>query len=422
MIAQPPVEISQRANFRHLVGDITWFGLALAATSRFLSVYAIRLGASPIELGLISSLPSLIVLVTASLGAWWGRRYHNPVRSLFWPGLGMRFVFLLPALAPFLPIQWQPIWLILAISIPALPQGIASVTFLVIMRSAIEPEQMTRLLSHRQLGMNLMIAAGALAFGIWLKVAPFPLNYQVMFLVAFVASLGSLWHCISIRSVGNPFAAPAAATAAAAQPRRVVPWRERRFLRVAFVAAVIHLAFTLIISVVPLQLVNHMGADEGYMALYGMIELAAGATASLLAPRVIARFGARPTIALMMAGTAINAVIIALAPNLYVALLAAVFSGGCWTAAAGVGLFKFFIENVPNEDMTAYSTAYNQIIGLAVFSGPMIGSVLANGGTNIVAILLLGAVLRLIAAPLVDSSLFLKWRASRQPEALPHAL
>ena len=188
MIAQPQVEISEKANFRHLVGDITWFGLALAATSRFLSVYAIRLGATPIELGLISSLPSLIVLITASLGAWWGRRYRDPVRSLFWPGLGMRFVFLLPALAPFLPIQWQPIWLILAISIPALPQGIAAVTFFVVMRSAIQPEQMTRLLSHRQLGMNLTVAVGAIVFGFWLKTAPFPLNYQVMFLAAFATA------------------------------------------------------------------------------------------------------------------------------------------------------------------------------------------------------------------------------------------
>ncbi len=422
MIAQPQVEISEKANFRHLVGDITWFGLALAATSRFLSVYAIRLGATPIELGLISSLPSLIVLITASLGAWWGRRYRDPVRSLFWPGLGMRFVFLLPALAPFLPIQWQPIWLILAISIPALPQGIAAVTFFVVMRSAIQPEQMTRLLSHRQLGMNLTVAVGAIVFGFWLKTAPFPLNYQVMFLAAFAFSLGSLWHCVSIRTASKPQEAPAPAV----KQRAVNPWRERSFLRVAFVAAIIHLAFTLIISVVPLYLVKHMGADEGYMALFGLVELAAGATASLIAPRIIARFGARPTIALMIAGTAINAVIIALAPNLYVALIAAVFSGGCWTAAAGVGLFKFFVESTPAEEMTAYATAYNQIIGLAVFSGPMIGSLLANSGANLVAILLFGAALRLVAAPLVDSSLLFRWRshraASREPEALPHAL
>src|SRR5690606_35776718 len=101
-------------------------GLAMAATSRFLSVYAIRLGATPIDLGWISALPSLILLFSASLGAWWTQRYGNPVRSLFWPGLTMRFLFLLPVFAPLLPLQWQPLWLIFSVSAPAIGQGVAS--------------------------------------------------------------------------------------------------------------------------------------------------------------------------------------------------------------------------------------------------------------------------------------------------------
>ena len=37
---------TERTNFNHWVIDIAWFGLAFAATNRFLSVFAIRLGAS----------------------------------------------------------------------------------------------------------------------------------------------------------------------------------------------------------------------------------------------------------------------------------------------------------------------------------------------------------------------------------------
>ncbi len=112
--------------------DIAWFGLAAAATSRFLSVYAIRLGATPADLGWISSLPALILLGSASASAWWRRRYGDAVRAMFWPGLLMRFLFLLPALAPFLPVRWQPLWLILSVAIPAIPQGVANVAFTVV--------------------------------------------------------------------------------------------------------------------------------------------------------------------------------------------------------------------------------------------------------------------------------------------------
>lgn len=415
MIAQPQrAPGTGRANFNHLVGDVAWFGLALAATSRFLSVYAIRLGATPADLGWISSLPALFLLVSASFATWWARRYGEArVRSLFLPGLGMRLLFLLPAFAPFLPIQWQPLWLIVSVSLPAIPQGVASVTFLGIIRDSVEPSLMTRLLSYRQLALNLTVAIAALAFGIWLEQAPFPLNYQIMFLLAFAFSLVSLWHCIRLRVVPS-----AAAPVAPASPVNI--WRSPSFQRVAVIAAAMHIAFFTIVPVTPLFLVHRMGADEGYMALFALLELGAGATASILAPRLQKRMGTRPMIALSMGGTALAAVVIALAPNLYVALLAAVISGGCWTAGAGVGLFSLFVENAPDGDMTGYSTAYNQVIGLSIFIGPMFGSLLANGGVNLILVMVLGALLRLIAAPLVESSLISRWRAHRQP--VPHAL
>jgi MFS family permease len=343
--------------------------------------------------------------MSASLGAWWARRYSNPVRSLFLPGLFMRFLFLLPAFAPLLPLRWQPIWLIFSISLPALTQGPASVSFFVIMRGAVKPEQMTRLLSYRQLAVNLTVAAGALVFGVWLEQAPFPLNYQIMFLVAFGFSLISLYHCVSIRVPDVRRAPLPAAPTHAPVNHEPSPWRTPNFQKVAFIAGTIHLAYVLITPVLPLYLVKHMGADEGYMALFGMIELAAGAIAAIIAPRLSRRLGNRPMIALGIAGTALNAIIIALAPNLYVALIAAVFSG-CWTAAAGVSMMSLFVENAPEGDMTKYSTAYNQVIGLAMFTSPMIGSLLASSGINLIAIILFGAALRLFAAPLVDFSLF----------------
>ncbi len=413
MIPQPQTDKTERANFNHLVGDIAWYGLALAATTRFLSVYAIRLGATAVELGLMSSLPSLIVVLTASLGAWWTRRYSTAVRSLFWPALGQRLSFLLPFFAPFLPIQLQPLWLVLSVAIPALPQGVAAVPFTVMMCDAVYPNRLMRLVSRRQIAMNIAIAVAALGCGFWLKKAPFPLNYQVMFLLAFGLSLISLYHCISIRQTAPaPVPEPVLETAPVVLEVKpalppVSPWRSRNFQRVAAVAVTIQLAFTILIPIVPLFLVKRLGADEGFMALFALIELAAGALGAIFAPRLAQRIGTRPMIGLMIAGTAFNALIIAFAPNLYIALFAAIFSGGCWTAAAGIGLFQFFVDSTPEGQMPVYSMAWSQINGIAGFTGPMIGSLLASGGINLLVILLFGAALRFIAMPLVDSHLIL---------------
>ncbi len=402
---------------------MVWYSAGIAAVGRFLSIYAIRAGASPVDLGWISSLPALIVLITASFGGWWSRRYPNAARAIYWPALGQRFAFLLPALTPLLPLRWQPLWLILSVSIPAIPQGVAAVPFMVMMRDAVYPSQMPRLLALRQIAANACVAIAAIIFGLWLEAAPYPLNYVIMFLLSFALSLISLYYCTSIREL-SPESDAAVNVAPAIRQTQANPWRERSFQKIAFITVTIHIAFFILVPLVPLFLVSRLGADEGYMAIYALVELAAGTLGSILGPYVERRIGARPMIALCIAFTALNGVIIALAPNLTVALFAAIFSGAFWTMGAGVSLYNFIYANTPNERMTDYSTAFNQVANLAIFIAPMIGSVLANSGMSLVLLMLIGGALRLLAAPMVESSLFRKFMppvARPQPASVREA-
>lgn len=181
----------ERTNFRHLVMDIVWFGLAFAATNRFLPVFAIRVGASPFELGLISSLPALLLLITSTLGAWWRNRFHTTLRALMPVAFIVRLPFLLPVFTPLFPQKWQPIWVVLSVSLPALAQGMAGVIFVGLMRESVSNRLMTQLLSFRQLAFNLAIGVAAIAYGFWLEQAPFPQNYQSMYILAFFFALMS---------------------------------------------------------------------------------------------------------------------------------------------------------------------------------------------------------------------------------------
>src|SRR5690606_10165919 len=81
-----PSDVVERSNFNHLVMDIAWFGLALAATSRFLSVYAIRLGGTPADLGWLTSFPALLLLISATFSGWWQQHFPNAVKAVFLPG------------------------------------------------------------------------------------------------------------------------------------------------------------------------------------------------------------------------------------------------------------------------------------------------------------------------------------------------
>ncbi len=388
------VQTEQR-NFTHLVYDLAWFGLALAATSRFLSVFAIRVGATPLELGLLAALPNLILLFSSGFGVWWLR--HWGFRTAFeaqkLPALGFRLVFLLPFFTPFLPQQYQPLWLVIAVCLPAIPQGIAGVNFLMMMRAAVSEARMPRLTGQRALGMNVCLGIGALAFGVLLERVAYPVNYQAMFLIAFLFALISFWHVSRVRLITPEAAAPPPVS-----QTRTNPWRSGQFRSVAIITGLLHLAYTVLLSVIPLYLVRQLDATEGFMAVFGMLELAAGALAAMFAPRLIERIGTRAVMAWAMVALALAAVIIALAPSLTLTLLAAVLTGGAWTAAASVGLMSYFMTHTPQGEMSSYSVAFHQAIGLTMFIGPLLGSLLANSGMNLVVIMLLGAGVRLVIA------------------------
>lgn len=363
---------SEQANFHHLVVDIVWFGLALAATSRFLSLYAIRLGASPDQLNWLAALPGIALLLSAGLSGWWRRRYPDTIQAIKLPGLSFRLVFLLPAFAPFFPPEWQPVWLILAVSLAALPQGIAGAIFIVLMRETVSAQRMTSLLSRRTLMMNLAIAAGALAFGVMLEKVPFPYNYQLMFGLAFLFTLMSYWHVVSVRVIyPEPPPPPKRRDKAA----RI--WHSPRFIQVAFITFIMHAAFFSVIMIAPLRMVEDLHAGEGFIALFGMAELIAGASVAVFTDRIIRSIGSRTLVAASMLATALSAGIIALAPSLELTILAALLSGGAWSAAS-IGIFAFLLENTPEGDSTPAAVAFQQLIAAGIFIGPMVGNVLVD--------------------------------------------
>jgi MFS family permease len=384
----------ERANFHHLVLEVAWFGLALAATSRFLAVFAIRLGATPAELGWITALPYIVLLGSTALSTRWRSKFPDSIRAIFWPSLGFRFVFLFPALTPLFPTHLQPAWLILSAALAALPQGISSTIFVSVLKEAIPEDRLTPLISRRTVGMNLALGLAALAFGFWLELAPFPMNYQVMFLAAFALALISQIQLMRVRVKPMPIVQRREGETSAP------PLQSTAFQKTLFIGVIIHIGFFAILPVTPLYLVQSLGAAEGFMALFGIAEIGSAATIALFTSRIAKKIGHRKMVGFSMVGTATAALIMALAHNLPITLIAGAISGACWTAAT-VGLFGTFVESthdVPNTDMTRYATIYHQLIFIAAFIGPMIGSNLANSGINLMLVMLVGVALRLLAS------------------------
>jgi len=385
------------ANFRHLVMDIAWFGLALAATSRFASAYAIRVGATATEVNLLVALPGIVMLISTLFTGWWRRKFNNAVSAQCYPGLFFRFVYLLPAFTPLFPIRFQPAWLIFSLTAPALAQGIAGAIFLEFMRLSVPQERVARLFTRRALSLNIMLMIGSVFFGVVLEGFPFPINYQVMFLFAFALSLISLWH---VNLVKVPDDQPVLMT----DDNQTKPnisqweiWKMPNFIWVALVAMFGHISYVIIAGVIPLRLMDELGAGEGYIALFGLIELAVAATCAYFADRIVRRIGAQKLAAYGLFVTAIAALILAVSPRLDIALFSAVASGCGWLFATN-GMNILLVERTPREYASATSNGYQQVVGIGIFLGPILGSLLVGLNLSLVQILFVAVGLRILAA------------------------
>jgi MFS family permease len=394
MTTTTPTARIEQENFHHLVMDIAWVGLALAATTRFLQFYAIRMGATPMDLGWITSLPAVILVIATLLSNRWRRRYADSVHAVWWPAFAFRFVFLLPAFAPFFPQSLRVPWIILAATLPALPQGLNSSIFVVMMREVVDEEHLTPLFTRRTFAMNIAVTIGALVFGLLLELLPFPINYQVMFVAAFGFSMVSQWHLGRLQVLeyaGTDAAQPTRPRKSARQLLKSV-----RFQSVAFITLIGHVAFFSVHAVTPLRLQRDLGATELFQGAFSVAELLAAAAIAVYIPRIVRRIGNRTMIAYGLVGTALAAMMMALAHDLWPTLIAAAVSGASWTMV-GVGTLGFFAERTDRSDMNA-TMIFHQMVFAAMFVGPLLGSSLANAGLNLSLVLLGGAVLRLVAA------------------------
>lgn len=283
---------------------------------------------------------------------------------------------------------------------------------MVVLRESVDGRTLAGLMGHRMVRFNLAVGLMTVVFGVWLTKAPFPLNYQVMYVAAFAVSLVSLYHVQSLREI-----APATLPEPVKGAGRAL-LKTPAFRRVASTTTLVHLTFYAILPVIPLWLVRRFDANEEFMSIFGLVEIAAAALLASQTGRIMERIGSRMTIAIAMALTGVAAAVLAMAPSLPVTLVSAAISGAAWTAA-GISVFTYFTENTPPENVTHFSAVYNQVVSLAVFVGPLLGTQIAGALPDLSVLLLIGAALRLAAGGLIALDPFGRQRPVPQPEPDP---
>lgn len=393
MMFQPRPTIESQ-NQWNLYGDIAWFGVLNGVVGSFLSVFILRLGGSDTHVGLLSSLPALVAIFFSIPGSRWVERERKPLSVLLITGTLNRVGYLAIALVPFFLVSNAADGVVVLVGLLSIPVAVANVAFTTMFARAVQPENRARVVSIRNVWIGITSTATALIGGKLLDLILFPINYQILFALAFAGSMMSIYYLSRIRLPADTAASP---PSRAESPGGALPFVEmlrgnRSYMRFTAVVFVLHLGLYFAVPLYSIYWVRNLNASDGWVGLISMVGSATTIVFFPLWGRLTARHGNRPAMIISTAGLALYPFFTALAPSVEW-ILGVSFLGGVFTSGFGLALFNGLLEVVPALKRSSYIAAYNTLINLAAFVSPIVSTSLTPV-FGIEAMLMVGAAMR----------------------------
>jgi len=425
MIQVPQTNAALRTNTRHLYADVAWFGVLSGSTLAFLSVYAARLGADAVHLGLISAGPALVNLaLSLPAGAWLRKR---PVlRATYFSSLWSRSAYLLIIPLPWLFASQGEIWALIALTaLMSIPGTFLAISFNAAFADIVPPDWRGHIVGRRNALLAMSILATSLMCGLVLDRIAFPYNFQAVFAFGAVGAAMSSFHLgklLPAKAIGPPRVRPPNPLNDVARPGMmrfmdaVRPASGLRYLararngllnldilrgpyRAILIAYLFfHTAQYFCIPLFPLVWVSALHLSNTVISIGNALFYAAMLLASLPMGRITALAGHRRVLLTGAFLYGLYPLLLGLAASDALFLVASVVGGAVWAVLNGA-LLNHLMDKTPKDQMPTHMAAYNLVLNVGILAGSLAGpAVLATVGLH--ETLLLGAGLRLLGAVL----------------------
>ena len=376
----PTLDISKtsRDNFRNTLLDGAAVGFATSANP-FLAVFLTRLGASTFEIGLLTSMPALAGLIFAIPLSVWLQKQRNIVPWYSLTRIIQLSGFALTGLIPFLLPKEEWIFAILliwgAITIPA---TMLSILFNVVLSTVAGPKGRFNLLSKRWSLIGLVTTLTTLGIGQILKRFDFPINYQMVFLLA---SSGAIFtYIFSSRLVLSENIARRSTPSGLFQTYSKIFSMVRKnsaFLSFTFKRFIFLTGVAFATPLFPLYFVRQAGLDDNIIAIITTTHTATLIVGYLFWAQQSRSKGARNILVWTTLGLALYPVSVALTTRSFLIIL---ISGAAGIFQAGLDLVFFdeLMKNIPPENAPPFVAFAQSTQYLTTMVAPLVSAAMAD--------------------------------------------
>ena len=375
----PGLSTIRQRNKRYVYFDGIGVGIANAAAP-FLPVFLTRLGATPPQVGLLTSMPGITGLV---LALWVGRFLQKQANVIPWYSLPRFLVISAYALTGLVPFFVQDNLLIMVIlviwAIATLPQTIVSVSFSVVMNAVSGPNGRYELMSRRWSILGLTTAVTVAIAGQVLDHLDFHLNYQIVFLAL---SLGGLLSCYFSSRIqlldldpAQKQAMPTVKSSLKEDFRRIR--NEPNFIAITLKQFVYLFGITLGIPLFPLYFVRQVNASDAWIGLLYTAQTVVLVIGYFFWARQSHRIGSRYVLLIATFGLSIYPGLVALTRNETIIIIFAAIAG-IFQAGVDLVFFDELMKTIPSSFSPTFVSLAQAIQYLAAVLAPLTGTFLAE--------------------------------------------
>ena len=387
LLRQTAVPDQYRTNFLHLYFDIAWFGVFSGSTVNFLNVYATRIGATSLQIGLIGAMSAVVSLFLAiPAGIWLQKR--NIGHAIFWTSVFYRIGFLTFAVLPWLFSHNGQITFIIVITffmaIPLTPLGVG---FNALFAEAVPSEYRAHVAGLRNVMFAVTYMFTSLLSGYLLDKITFPIGYQIVFGIGFIGAALSSYHLYRIRHIGGENTSLLSQPKPASTSQTDSPWNifsalRLDILRTPFLTILLslfsfHLAQNLPTPIFPIFNVRELHLNDNQIGIGTALFYLTVLIGSTRLRRLVQRLGNKRVTGLGIMGMAIYPTILAFSTQVWhyysVSLI-----GGFFTALATGAYANYMLEHIPPDDRPTHLAWYNVMLNIAILTSSLAGPAIAD--------------------------------------------
>ena len=367
---------------------MAWFGILTGSAINFLNIYAARLGATGIQIGLLGAMPAIVSLfLSLPAGNWLQKR---PVgKAVFWTAVLSRLGYFLWIPLPWLFGNQGQIWALTLITlVMGIPMCGLSVGFNALFAAAVPVEWRASVVGIRNVVQSITFIASSLGTGYLLDHLPFPTGYQVIFVIGSLSAAMSTFHLYFIRPHITPIVSANPDQGSVLAPKQVRNrfftsgslrldiWRTpyRKILLVLFG---FHLSQYIVFPLFSLYTVNVIHLTDANIGLGTALFYLTVLLGSTQLSRLEHKVGHHKLTGWGVVGMCIYPLAMSISHSPLHYYLLSITGGFAWAMVAGA-YANYLLEKIPDNDRPSHLAWYNIILNGAVLLGSLAGPLLAG--------------------------------------------